>query len=869
MTDSMEFFSQESQASSAESSQKPPPIPPVPPIPNLPPPNRILKPVAPSKRPIPERLQNNGRNSFNIANAFLPQELADIIATRQRRERTCHARLMICTTVISNVESTLANFIEDIEKEEVAAFKAYLRLAIANYAAADSSTAPPKIPTHSRQAKSNATGSAKEKSVLKKVAIAIPQNIVPKVAEKSWATVTRNGQKKARVTQSTQSNKLEAIPVSKTKQSVSNKNKSPSLATADTRLFIRLPQDHEWRKLSPAGIREVIVRKLVTSPALSGKIKPVNSGFAISPCSTVTRETLLNAGKGFSFSGAKLEPATNWVSVIVPTVPSKILKEQGEIEVNSSMLTDEIERVCSLRPAHVKLYGRNKAEAPHRTWMAIFTKAPSTKFRVFDESEIVRSFKKQQPIDFCKRCNGHHPAKNCSRAPSCGNCGSTNHCEDVCMAVTKCRNCGGPHRSDSRICLARPTRSGAPTKEQMKAFGQAGEREFQAVLRAKVAEESTPAPRTIAIGDFKSVYWAWQPEASSYYGQGEPTHHAGNTLDLAWKNLKDTMAWVSKEECITSDHLPICDFVPNHKAPKVNSLKSERKLQVSKEKVPQFTRLVTEWLPPNTTLNTVEETEKFAQEICWALTNSLKAVGRRINKTSGRKAPWWTPECKFDHLEYHEAVKDEEHNLRARKFRKTVASAKKEHWKRRIEDMKSSRDAYKLMRWAAPQHSSNTPPLRHEGRIIADQLERAITLRDCLLSRFSASDDLPPCTVSGVARIPWSEELTELEADENAVSFDEKKTDVIHFPGNKREELIGIIVKGKNVLPAGHIRRLGVYLDPQLSFEHHVTTWSAKALSLAQHMRRLNSVQRVAEPKALITAVEQCIVPVATFGTEM
>ncbi|KHJ33432.1 putative eka-like protein [Erysiphe necator] len=201
------------------------------------------------------------------------------------------------------------------------------------------------------------------------------------------------------------------------------------------------------------------------------------------------RETILNAGNGLFLSGAKLEPATNWTPVIVPTVPTTIRKEQGEIEVSKSMLTEEIERVCSIRPAHVKLYGGNKPGAPHRTWMAYFTTAPRTSFRVFDESGIARKFKKQQPLEFCKRCNGYHPTKNCSRAPSCGNCGSTNHVEERCMAATKCRNCGGPHRSDCRRCLARPTRSGAPTKEQMKTYRQAGEREYQAVLRVKTAED--------------------------------------------------------------------------------------------------------------------------------------------------------------------------------------------------------------------------------------------------------------------------------------------------------------------------------------------------------------------------------------------
>lgn len=67
------------------------------------------------------------------------------------------------------------------------------------------------------------------------------------------------------------------------------------------------------------------------------------------------------------------------------------------------------------------------------------------------------------------------------------------------MAATKCRTCEGPHRSDSRRCLARPTRLGVPTKEQMKIFRQVGEREYQAVLRAKAAEESATAAENINI----------------------------------------------------------------------------------------------------------------------------------------------------------------------------------------------------------------------------------------------------------------------------------------------------------------------------------------------------------------------------------
>ncbi|KHJ34349.1 putative eka-like protein [Erysiphe necator] len=191
--------------------------------------------------------------------------------------------------------------------------------------------------------------------------------------------------------------------------------------------------------MSTMAGRMILQQRLAISPSLFEKIKPVNSGFALSPCSTEAHETILNAGNGLFLLGAKLESATNWIPMIIRTVPTSIRKVQEEIEVSSSMLIDKVERVCSIRPAHMKL------------------------------------------------------------APSCGNCGSTNHTEDLCTAATKCRNCGGPHRSDSHRFLARPTRSGAPTKEQMKTFRQVGEREYQAVLRAKAAEESAAAAENTII----------------------------------------------------------------------------------------------------------------------------------------------------------------------------------------------------------------------------------------------------------------------------------------------------------------------------------------------------------------------------------
>lgn len=75
----------------------------------------------------------------------------------------------------------------------------------------------------------------------------------------------------------------------------------------------------------------------------------------------------------------------------------------------------------------------------------------------------------------------------------------------------------------------------------------------------------TPPLREIEIGDFNSVYWVWQLGAVNTYGEGEeigkwaeennlscliigePTHRAGNTLDLAWTNINGACAWVDQE----------------------------------------------------------------------------------------------------------------------------------------------------------------------------------------------------------------------------------------------------------------------------------------------------------------------------------
>ena len=106
-------------------------------------------------------------------------------------------------------------------------------------------------------------------------------------------------------------------------------------------------------------------------------------------------------------------------------------------------------------------------------------------------------------------------------------------------------------------------------------------------------------------------------------------------------------------------------------------------------------------------------------------------------------------------------------------------------------------------------------------------------------------------------------------ANYNAVSFDPLESEMDQFPGRRREDTVGVKFNGTMIEAADLIRWLGVHLNPRLSFKHHETKWSEKALKTAQHVRRLDSIKRGADPGSLITTFHACVVPAATFGTDV
>ncbi|KAI1004821.1 hypothetical protein K3495_g3394 [Podosphaera aphanis] len=169
---------------------------------------------------------------------------------------------MICTSVISNIDSIITSFQDENPKGEANALRTYLHQALSLFVASDAPQNP-LVPSQSWPAKGTNTSKTKG-SPLANISVhatpprkhKFPQN--PQLNGSTWATVARKGQKKARIDiQNSQSVTL------------SNHLKKPAAAkhaygkdaavSQDPRLVARLPREHEWRKLSPAGLHELVV----------------------------------------------------------------------------------------------------------------------------------------------------------------------------------------------------------------------------------------------------------------------------------------------------------------------------------------------------------------------------------------------------------------------------------------------------------------------------------------------------------------------------------------------------------------------------------------------------------------------------------
>ncbi|KHJ33245.1 putative eka-like protein [Erysiphe necator] len=360
--------------------------------------------------------------------------------------------------------------------------KVYLKNAIAQFMRSGISEIPPSLPCRP-------TGPPPAVPVIKNTARstlttkASINHAVKNQVNKTFANIAQKGHQrspnKINISQNHSTVKISAKII----------NKKSVLLGGDMRLFLRISKDHDWRLLAPCGVREVLFIHLKCSPFDITNIKWTPSGFALTSKDEETRQKLLNNNEGLALQNAKLEPASDLIIYRIATVLVALRTPNGTVIVEETNLAVEITRVTNGIPRMVRQHGKTRAGAPYRSWLAHFARdqAPRPGFLLFDESGIAVIFNPRQPTQQCKRCFGFHVTLSYSLEHLPAKIAHLQCISSHCKAPTKCRNCGGSHRSDSRYCLARPSRSGPATKDQLKTIKHLSQRQYHAEARAKAA----------------------------------------------------------------------------------------------------------------------------------------------------------------------------------------------------------------------------------------------------------------------------------------------------------------------------------------------------------------------------------------------
>lgn len=105
---------------------------------------------------------------------------------------------------------------------------------------------------------------------------------------------------------------------------------------------------------------------------------------------------------------------------------------------------------------------------------------------------------------------------------------------------------------------------------------------------------------------------------------------------------------------------------------------------------------------------------------------------------------------------------------------------------------------------------------------------------------------------------------------DNGVTFDQAKTEVIHFSRKLRnDENPPIYHDGVAKTAEKQMRWLGVWFDRQLSFRAHVQRWAATAGRITGLLRSIANTRNGPAPEATRRAVMACAVPMLTYASEV
>jgi ribonuclease HI len=105
--------------------------------------------------------------------------------------------------------------------------------------------------------------------------------------------------------------------------------------------------------------------------------------------------------------------------------------------------------------------------------------------------------------------------------------------------------------------------------------------------------------------------------------------------------------------------------------------------------------------------------------------------------------------------------------------------------------------------------------------------------------------------------------------DNNAVAFDDPKTELIHFHRQRHSPQCSVTLpNGTIIKPSPVVRWLGVFFDRKLSFKAHVDKKTASASRALQMTSRLKTSEWGLSSQHLRQLYTSCVLPILDFGAE-
>jgi len=272
-----------------------------------------------------------------------------------------------------------------------------------------------------------------------------------------------------------------------------------------------------------------------------------------------------------------------------------------------------------------------------------------------------------------------------------------------------------------------------------------------------------------ALGGTQIARWATESGMDFIGDPGAPTQRHGHVLDLTFSNIPFARTQTQESLHSGSDHLTSVTTIPGRGAVPLDQFHH----RVPECELPQFSSLVqngTCRLPDPKGLTTPEQIDKYANALAEIFNIAIKTVGK-ADRGGGSPAPWWTNECKNAHLDFLAARGSDSNadNFWNNNLRTTVRNAKREYWRKIIDGVKTDKDLYKVIGWHKLATNFKAPPLKIDGVMIEDTLEKAKALRKEVLGRFSSVDDLDHDPLGedweGTGNLNWNQHASEEEVE--------------------------------------------------------------------------------------------------------